>query len=209
MNTVNHDSYFRLALSENHHNMLHKHLFPGVGLEAAAILLCSQSSASRYLVKDILLVDYSECRTRTNDFISWPRTYIENAIDAAETNNLSIVLVHSHPGGTLVFSDMDDDSDREFLPALFEANESLDTLHGSAIMTPDGAIRARFYNRRLDIIPVNAVHCAGDNIIQWKMTEFDSLQPHPMAFSAQMGKDLKSFTACIVGVSGTGSIIVE
>lgn len=76
-------------------------------------------------------------------------------------------------------------------------------------MTPDGAIRARFYNRRLDIIPVNAVHCAGDNLIQWKMTEFDSLQPHPMAFSAQMGKDLKSFTACIVGVSGTGSIIVE
>lgn len=128
MNTVNHDSYFRLALSENHHNMLHKHLFPGVGLEAAAILLCSQSSASRYLVKDILLVDYSECRTRTNDFISWPGTYIENAIDAAETNNLSIVLVHSHPGGTLVFSDMDDDSDREVLPALFEANESLDTL---------------------------------------------------------------------------------
>jgi molybdopterin/thiamine biosynthesis adenylyltransferase len=30
-----------------------------------------------------------------------------------------------------------------------------------------------------------------------------------MAFSAQMGHDLKHLTACVVGVSGTGSIVVE
>ncbi|MFW5393262.1 ThiF family adenylyltransferase [Yersinia sp. 2544 StPb PI] len=209
MKAVNHESHVRLALSENHHRMLREHLFPGDGLEAAAIILCSRSSVSRYVVKDILLVDYSACSTRTNDFISWPGTSIEDAIDMAEMHNLSIVLMHSHPGGTLVFSDMDDESDREVLPALFEASESLEVLHGSAIMTSDGAIRARFYNRQLEIISVDSVHCAGDDLFLWRVTEYNSLQPNPMAFSAQMGKDLKTLTACVVGVSGTGSIVVE
>ncbi|MES0321214.1 ThiF family adenylyltransferase [Citrobacter sedlakii] len=209
MNGVNHDAHVRLALSEKHHKMLRKHLFPGDGLEAAAIMLCSQSSAFRYVVKDILPVDYYACRSRTRDYISWPGTSIENAIDMAEAHNLSIVLVHSHPGGMLAFSDMDDDSDRNVIPALFEAIESSDVLHGSAIMTPDGAIRARLYNHQLDMIPVNSVHCAGDELMFWQLTDSDSVQPHPMAFSTQMGKDLKSLTACVVGVSGTGSIVVE
>ena len=209
MNGVHHDAHVRLALSEKHHKILRKHLFPGDGLEAAAIILCSQSSASRYVVKDILPVDYSACRSRTKDFISWPGASIENAIDMAEADNLSIVFVHSHPAGTLAFSDMDDDSDRNVIPALFEAIESSDVLHGSAIMTPDGAIRARLYSRQLDMIPVNSVHCAGDELMLWQLTDSDSVRPHPMAFSAQMGIDLKSLTACVVGVSGTGSIVVE
>ncbi|WP_145033324.1 MULTISPECIES: ThiF family adenylyltransferase [Pantoea] len=209
MKVVNHDSRVRLALSENHHKTLHQHLFPGDGLEAAAIILCAQSSVSRYVVKDILLVDHSTCRIRTHDFISWPGASIEDAIDMAEQHNLSILLMHSHPRGTLVFSDMDNGSDRETLPALFEASERSDVLHGSAIMTSDGAIHARFYNSQLEIITVDSVHCAGDDLKLWRLTEYDGLQPRPMAFSSQMGKDLRYLTACVVGVSGTGSVVAE
>jgi proteasome lid subunit RPN8/RPN11 len=209
MKDVNHDSPVRLALSENHHKTLHQHLFPGDGLEAAAIILCAQSSVSRYVVKDILLVEHSTCRIRTHDFISWPGTSIEDAIDMADQHNLSIILMHSHPEGTLVFSDIDNDSDRETLPALFEASQRSDVLHGSAIMTSDGTIHARFYNNQLEIISVDSVHCAGDDLKIWRLTKYDRLQPRPMAFSSQMGKDLRSLTACVVGVSGTGSVVAE
>jgi hypothetical protein len=90
------------------------------------------------------------------------------------------------------------------MPALFEANESSSTLHGSAIMTSDGAIRARFYDRQLETTPVSAVHLASDELLTWRASEQGNLLPIPMAFSTEMGRHLKNFTACVVGVSGTG-----
>ncbi|WP_280517259.1 ThiF family adenylyltransferase [Pseudoalteromonas sp. bablab_jr004] len=199
----------KLALSELHHAQLRDHLFPGDGMEAAAIILCAQSAAHRYVVNQIILVDYADCRIRSADRISWPGTAIETAIDLAEANNLSIVLIHSHPGGELAFSTIDDASDRKVMPALFEASESPSIFHGSAIMTPDGAIYARLYNRDLAVTPISAVHCAGDELMAWQVSSRGKVIPQPMAFSTQMGKHLKHFTACVVGVSGTGSIVAE
>lgn len=200
---------YKLALSEAHHAQLREHLFPGDGLEAAAIMLCAQSSTHRYVVNQILPVDHDSCRVRAPDRLSWPGTAIEDAIDLAEANSLSIILIHSHPGGMLEFSSLDDDSDNEAMPALFEASERSSILHGTAIMTPNGAIHARLYNRQLAITPISAVHCAGDDLLTWQKTEHAGVMPTPMAFSAQMGHHLKHLTACIVGVSGTGSIVVE
>lgn len=200
---------FKLALSEGHHAQLREHLFPGDGLEAAAIMLCAQSAAHRYVVNQVLLVNHANCRVRSPDRISWPGAAIEDAISLAEDHDLSIVLIHSHPGGTLGFSTIDDDSDHEVMPALFEASELVSVLHGSAVMTPDGAIHARLYNRQLTVNPISAVHCAGDELLTWQVSKQGRLLATPMAFSAQMGQDLKHLTACVVGVSGTGSIVVE
>lgn len=199
----------KLAVNETHHAQLREHLFPGDGLEAAAIMICTQSAAHRYVVNQILLVDHADCRVRSPDRISWPGMAIEAAIDMAEVHALSIVLIHSHPGGTLQFSAIDDDSDREVMPALFEASQSPSTLHGSAIMTSDGAIHARLYNRELVPTPISSVHCASDELLTWQVSERGGLLPTPMAFSTQMGHSLKLLTACVVGVSGTGSIVVE
>ncbi len=199
----------KLAISEAHHAKLREHLFPGDGLEAAAIVLCAQSAAHRYVVNQIILVDHADCSVRLPDRISWPGTAIEEAIDLAEAHALSIFLMHSHPGGLLEFSDIDDDSDRDVMPALFEASESSLTRHGSAIMTSDGAIRARLYDRQLVTTHVSAVHLASDELVTWQASEQGSLLPIPMAFSTEMGRHLKNFTACVVGVSGTGSIVAE
>ncbi|WP_461437449.1 ThiF family adenylyltransferase [Marinobacter nauticus] len=209
MSTSTHKQPLKLALSEAHHAQLRDHLFPGDGLEAAAIMLCAQSSLHRYVVNRVLPVDHSSCLARLPDRISWPGTAIEEAIDQAEAHDLTILLVHSHPGGALRFSATDDESDREVMPSLFEASNLPSILHGSAIMTPDGAIHARLYDRQLSITPVSAVHCAGDELLTWRISEQGELMPKPMAFSAQMGLDLKYLTACVVGVSGTGSIVVE
>ncbi len=200
---------YKLAITGKHHAHLVDHLLPGDGLEAAAILLCSKSSDRRLLVKCVLPILHSNCKVRLPDQITWPGTAIEEAIDKAELEGLSIVLIHSHPGGMLDFSSIDDESDRRVIPSLFEGAVSPSTPHGSAIMTPDGAILARIYQRNLSFEYVESVICASDDISIWRASDIGKLAKRPMAFSSGMREDLSHITACVVGVSGTGSIVAE
>ncbi|WP_099610062.1 ThiF family adenylyltransferase [Vibrio fujianensis] len=200
-------NHYKLVISNAHHQQLVAHLFPGDGLESAAILLCSKSSKYRLLVKKLIPIEYQACGVRLPDRIIWPGSSIEEAIDIAEVEELSIILIHSHPGGLFSFSECDNKSDRHVMPSLFEGVSSPNVCHGSAIMTPDGAIKARIYTRDLEFEFVESVHCASENLSIWRAKENSLTQP--LAFSSDMGQDLKSLTACVVGVSGTGSIIAE
>lgn len=200
---------YRLAISTQHHTQLISHLFPGDGLEAAAILLCGKSSEHRLLVKELMLVPHDSCRVRLPNRIAWPGSSIEEAIDKAESESLSVILIHSHPGGLFDFSNYDDDSDLRTIQSLFEGVSLPTTLHGSAIMTPDGGIRARLYQRDLSFEYVESVICSSEDITIWRASKTGSLEKRPMTFSSAMREDLGYLTACIVGVSGTGSIVAE
>ena len=200
---------YRLAISTQHHTQLVDHLFPGDGLEAAAILLCAKSSDCRLLVKEFVPVSHDKCKVRLPDRITWPGSSIEEAIDKAEPEELSIILIHSHPGGMFDFSRYDDDSDLCVIPSLFEGMSSPMATHGSAIMTPDGAIRVRIYQRNLDFTNVKSVICSSEDIAIWRASGLGTLEKRPMAFSSAVREDLQHLTVCIVGVSGTGSIVAE
>ena len=129
-----------LAFAGVTHAKVRRHLFPGDGCEAAAILLCSKPNEGmrpRLLVRDAILVPHADCVRREPDWITWPGAWIEVAIDAADKDDLALVLIHSHPGGLFAFSDADDASDRNVIPSLFQA---LGPQHGSAVMTPEGAV---------------------------------------------------------------------
>lgn len=91
----------RLVLTDAIHTSLRGHLFPGDGKEAAAILLCNryEGDPMKLLAKDFILVPHHECKVRTEVAITWPGIYLEAAIDRAQSNSMSIILVHSHPGG--------------------------------------------------------------------------------------------------------------
>ena len=103
------------------HRRLRSHLFPGDGLEAAALLLCARVDLrrTRLIVRDMLPVAHEACARRTRDALSWPGEYVEMAIDRAEAEGLTVIAVHSHPGGLFAFSAQDDASDRILMPALF------------------------------------------------------------------------------------------
>ncbi|WP_321793281.1 ThiF family adenylyltransferase [Burkholderia pyrrocinia] len=199
-----------LALAGVQHERMRAHLFPGDGLEAAAILLCSRSAAPRVrlVVRDLILVPYGDCPRREADFITWPGTYLEQAIDRAEADDLTIVLIHSHPGGMFAFSTQDDHSDREVMRCLLASHGSF---HCSAIMTPDGAMRARWYDVSLQPTPIDLVTVAGHDIAYWWESDAlaDSATRRPMAFGHAMSAELGRLTAMIIGVSGTGSVCAE
>lgn len=197
-----------LSLTAAAHVELRNHLFPGDGKEAAAVLVCTRVPGPRLrvLVRDVLLVPYDECARRTEYSLTWPGGYIEQAIDKAEAEQLSIILLHSHPNGYQAFSGTDDASDREVIPCIFEA---VSDLHGSAVMLPNGVMFARLYNRDGATTPVDLVSVAGDDLHFWWRDDLDNASQRPMAFTSDMTCEVSRLTACIIGVSGTGSISGE
>jgi ThiF family/Prokaryotic homologs of the JAB domain len=192
------------ALAGTTHEALKRHLFPGDGLEAAALLLCTQTPGPRirWLVRDVIPIPYDECQ-RARDRLSWPGAYLESAIDRAETEDLSIVPIHSHPSANLAFSPMDDASDQIVIRSLLHGCERE---HGSAVMTQDGGIRCRLYDRDLRASPVELVAVAGHELLYfWN----DEAAGRPLAFTSAMRDELSRLSACVIGVSGTGSIVAE
>jgi ThiF family/Prokaryotic homologs of the JAB domain len=199
-----------LAFAGIHHQRVQAHLFPGDGLEATAILLCGRSTPPRVrlLVRDIILVPHDACRIRRTDSLTWPGHYIEQAIDRAEREDLTIVLIHSHPGGLLAFSATDDDSDLGVMPSLLLNHGQF---HGSAIMVPDGSVRARCYRDDMRPQPIELVTVAGHNLLYWWEQDAAAglCTKRPMAFTSEMSREMGRLTAGFVGISGTGSINAE
>lgn len=198
-----------VAIAGITHAALKQHLFSDEN-EASAILVCACSPGprQRLVVRNSILVPHDACPVRKPDYIVWPGNYIEDAIDVAEPEELVIILLHSHPGGWLDFSHVDDESDRKVIPGIFQA---FGHCHGSAIMTPDGAIRARLYSPEMSSVPIDLVTVAGDDISYWWNDAIVDgvLLDRPMAFTGRMTAELSRLSAAVVGVSGTGSIAAE
>ena len=199
-----------LVLQRPLHRRLRDHLFPGDGLEAAALVLCSPVMGRRQklLASDLVLVPHQACSRRTSAELTWPGEFVEMAIDRATAQGLTIIAAHSHPGGMFEFSACDDGSDRVLLPALFHGVEQ-DA--GSAIMVPSGAMRARLYGRNGEVVPFGLVMCPGDDISVWWDADATPRGPAdpPVAFTSAMTNWLRRLSVCVIGVSGTGSIVAE
>lgn len=189
---------------------LRAHFYPGDGLEAAALLLCApvRGRRQKYLVQDIIAVPHAACARRERRRITWPGEYVEQAIDRAETESLTVIAAHSHPRGLFAFSGADDISDQMLMPALFHGTGRE---CGSAIMTPDGAVRARLYGAAGSAEPVDLVMEVGDDLRLWWDESATARGPEapPMPFTADMGRWLRQLSACVIGVSGTGSVVAE
>lgn len=199
-----------LTLTGRDRDRLRGHLFPGDGLEAAAVMVCTRAPGvrQRLLVRDMLLVPHAACAARSRDAITWPGEWIEQAIDIGQPLGATIILIHSHPGGMLGFSRVDDASDCQVIPSLFEA---YGTQHGSAVMTENGAIVARLYDPELVVTEFDLVSVAGDDLeFYWAPGRYGvTPRSRPLAFTSDMSAELGRLTAIIVGVSGTGSIAAE
>jgi hypothetical protein len=197
-----------LSLTQAAHAQLLAHLFPGDRKEAAAVLVCTRvpEPRVRLLVKDLVLVPHQACRRRTENSLTWPGEFVEAAVNLAEPAGLSIILLHSHPTGYPDFSLVDDESDGDVIPCLQEA---IAADHGSAVMLPDGRILARMYGANGEVTPVDLVSVAGQDLHFWWRDRIPYPALRPMAFTPDMSRELGRLTACVIGVSGTGSVTTE
>jgi len=197
-----------LSMTQRTYETLTRHLFPGDGKEAAAVMVCTRvpGRRQRLLVKEIILVPYTACSRRDDFSITWPSEFIEQGIDLAQQKGLALVLIHSHPGGTSDFSDVDDRSDQEIIPCIFAA---CGDVHGTAIMLPNGFIFGRLYSPEMHVSTINLVSIIGTDLRFYWETDKARCAKRPMAFTSEMIAELSRITAGVIGVSGTGSIVAE
>ena len=194
-----------LTLTAELYTQARMHLFPGDGFEAAGILVCARTPGPRVrlVAQAFVAVPYDQCE-RGPDLLRWPGAVIEEAIDQAERDGLSLILLHSHPGGFFAFSEQDDKSDQATMLGLRQA---IDAPHGSAIMVPDGAMLARLYTTDCQPQMLDCVAVPGERLRWWWHDR--AFAHRPIAFTSATRDELKRMVACVVGVSGTGSIVAE
>jgi len=197
-----------LVMAGVDHDVLRGHLFPGDGKEAAAILVCTRDERQRLklLVRSVVPVPHDTCQ-REPHRLTWPTNVLDEWLDRAEDGGLALILIHSHPSGYPDFSPLDDASDQELMPYLFPYARTDNAWHGTAIMLPGGAVRARLYARDMKPQPIELVAVYGDQVnLYWYD---DPPSRFILPFSTEMRAELSRLSVAIVGISGTGSLVGE
>ena len=200
-----------LRLTRGAHQELKDTLFRDHNRESAAILLCQEShSGDLYLARTVVPATTITSSLR---HVSWSGDSLRQAQDTAEVDGLTMILSHSHPTGMLEFSTVDDESDRLTIPLIFEGwlGHRAPLHHGSLIMTPNGEMQGRLYDRKGNTNIVNRISIVGDTV---RIFDNDQLQgvgefETPIAFGRSMTAQLRRMKATVIGISGTGSVVAE
>lgn len=205
-----------LAFSGDQHDHLKSFLFPGDGKEAVALLLCGRRDGDRrqrLVVREIHGIPYEDCAERTPSVVTWPPDYIAPMLDRAAEERLSVVKVHSHPGGYAAFSATDDEGDARLLPMIRGWIEA-DIPHGSAVMLPDGQMFGRVLRSGGGLDTIDCISVAGDDLHFWYANAGtpnlpDFVASHAQAFDEGTVERLRRLSIAIIGASGTGSPVTE
>lgn len=204
-----------LALTGDQHAHLKGFLFPGDGFEAVAFLLCGRREGDRrhrLVVREIHDIPYGCCTVRTATRVSWSPDYIDDILERAALERLSVIKIHSHPNGYGAFSSVDDESDGHLLPMIRGWIEG-DLIHGSAVMLPDGQVFGRIL-RGQEMEPIDCISVAGDDLNFWYADAGSADTPdftasHAQAFDEGTIERLQRLSIAVVGASGTGSPTIE
>jgi proteasome lid subunit RPN8/RPN11 len=205
-----------LSLSGDQHTHLKSFLFPGDGFEAVAVLLCGRRDGDRIhrlTVSEIHEVPYDVCLERTQSRVVWSPDYIAPILERAAEKGLSVVKVHSHPGGYPEFSDIDDEGDARLLP-MIRGWVGADLPHGSAVMLPSGEMFGRVLHDYGIMRLISCISVAGNDLLFWYPNsggiEIPSfVASHAQAFDEGTIERLHKLSIGFVGCSGTGSPVIE
>ena len=205
-----------LTLTIEQHEHLKKHLFPGDGCEAAAVILCGRRAGDRrhrLVAREVHPIPYDRCSERTPVRVTWPTDVIVPLLDLAEKDELTVVKIHSHPNGRTRFSETDDEGDNRFIPTIrdwFEKN----FFHGSVVMLPNGEMFGRYLAGNGDFLPMAHINVVGDDLLFWYSDPSQESPPafvasHAQAFGEGTFESLRHLSVAVVGCSGTGSPVIE
>ena len=206
---------YTLRLTGAQRETLRAHLFPGDGLEAAAVARCGRRSAPSHeilTVHEISLIPHGEC-SRGPAHVTWPLGPALPLFHAAADQGMAILKIHSHPRDVTDFSPRDSKGDSDVLGTMFTWTPN-PVAHVSAFMLEHGRIVARAYRRDGTTVPIDRVSVIGDAIelsdadeTAWAAEEHDLR--NVQTFGKGTVRQLKKLSAGVVGTSGTGSWVVE
>ena len=203
---------YTLTLRDEDLEKLRSEVFSMPGFEGAAFLLCGESRTGdevRLLGREIIAVAPEDYEERRPDFLSIAAPSYVRVAKRAKVEGLSVVFVHSHPGGYLDYSDQDNREEpklQEFL-----VSRAPERLHGSLILTETGIIGRvwtgnfepmsliRVIGRRFEF---HGQHSSGADFLRF----FDR---QVAAFGPETQSVLRGLHIGVVGAGGTGSAVIE
>lgn len=208
----------KLRMTGRQHGALYNHLFPGDGKEAIAFALCGVRNGSISMIASVfklIPVPYDLCLIREEDQIKWPSDLLPPLLQEAEKKGLILLKIHSHPTGFPHFSKTDDFSDNSLFPRVSEwTGASFSGI--SAIMLPDKSIIARAFFEDSQPLSVESIMVAGSDIQFWKHSMLNNIdiddevsKRTKQAFGGGTLRILQSMKVGVIGISGTGSPVVE
>jgi hypothetical protein len=194
---------------------LRAHLYPGDGCEAVALALCGRlalADGDVLLVQDVAPVPYDACHERTPQRVRWNTHFVPSLLERAASGGLSLLKIHSHPGGYPRFSDFDDAADRDLFASVAGWVDH-DAPHASAVMLPDGRIFGRSFSAAGEA-PLRCVSVAGDDVLVWHADDGGvgrsaASASHAQLFGEGTTAALERLSVAVVGVSGTGGPLTE
>lgn len=205
-----------LVMTARLHGELRRHLFPGDGKEAAAVILCHSGSGRRcrrLIAGEVLALPHSRSH-RAKHTLTWPFAahFPPEKIAEIDNGGMSVITIHSHPKGYDGFSETDDRNDRELFPSV---NNWFDDgrPNGAAVMLPDGKIIARVVDADGGFCEMESVAVVGDDIRIWKKSsgvpQTGCAAKLAQTFGGGTLRLLQSLRVGVVGCSGTGSVVIE
>jgi hypothetical protein len=132
--------------------------------------------------------------------------FVAEAAQRARRNNESLVFVHTHPFPMNEFSRIDDDGEKELME--FLQRRVPNAAHAAMLITPEVMIaRELGKDKPLDVIGVGPE-------VSWNAKRADEEEDAKYdrqirAFGTAGQKILKSLRVGIVGVGGTGSVVLQ
>jgi hypothetical protein len=169
------------------------------------------------LVQTLHPIPYDQCTLRSPEAVAWSTDIIIPWLQKANEQGLSVVKIHSHPGGFSKFSDQDARSDGDLFPCVSGWIDA-EVPHASAVMLPDGRMFGRAFVDGGTSAPLATIMVVGDDLDIWHADEFDALGPirlpaftrrHAQAFGDSTTRRLRRLSAAVIGCSGTGSVVIE
>jgi hypothetical protein len=204
-----------LRMTADQRRLLKQHLFPGDGLEAAAVATCGRRAGPDVEIltlQEITFIPHDLC-VRSATRVTWPLQPALPLLHRAADQGLAVLKIHSHPQDVIQFSPWDDEADKSVFGALFTWT-AVPTLHLSAFMLENGAIHARVVRRDGTRSAVNRVTVVGDAIEFFDAAHpAEALEAHDLKNQQTFGEGttrlLKRLEIGVVGASGTGSWVIE
>ena len=204
-----------LSMTDDHRQLLSRHLFPNDGTEAVAIGLAGWREGEhthRLAMREVHCIPSDQCTSRSTNHVTWTTKALVPILERAAEEQLSVIKIHSHRSDFRRFSELDNSSDSELFPCLKGWLDG-DLLHCSVIMLPEGEMFGRAYSERDGWRPLNHISVVGPDIEFWFHDQICEDENTPwqqeQSFAEGTSNLLNNLTVGIVGCSGTGSIVIE
>jgi len=132
--------------------------------------------------------------------------FVSEAVQRARRNGESVIFVHTHPFAFNQFSEIDDAGERELAP--FLKGRIPNVPHAALLLTPETSIaRELGTHKSLRVIGVGVSTVWGEKVVPDESAERYDRQIRAFGISGQQA--LKSLRVGIVGLGGTGSIVLQ